>query len=486
MVTHEAPHPNPLPVGEGRVRAATLFKATLVTVVFVALGVALGSALTSPGWELVITYAGIATYLTTVLVNPLLGFLLWIATSPFGRFMYLNISLGRGIPDLSLDRLSAAFAFILLMAQLAIRKRSLASLSLVDLSMILFCIGTGISLPLAIAAPRATMQAYFDTQIVPLVVYFLARNLVSNKSAIKAATTTLLFIGGYMAFLVIREQLTGEILFYPEGRTIVYTAHIRRTVGLLGNPAFFAMIFGMVLPFNFRALLEAKRRLSRMIYVMLGGGMLFALYLCYNRAGYLGALLALLFMSLLYPQFRKRFLPLLLVAGIIIAIFWGQISESYVITERVGAQGPIAYRLNAMKIGWRMASANLVFGRGYGNFGYLYPKYASDWTQSNVQAAPHNTYINILVSSGLVGFLPYVAMFLAIVYQGLLLWRRGRDNHSIDRPWLACMLAATVVYTATIFFSDIVASPYVSMLFFFIVGTVLGSQERASRWGDSP
>ena len=213
--------------------------------------------------------------------------------------------------------------------------------------------------------------------------------------------------------------------------------------------------------------------------------MLFALYLCYNRAGYAGSLLAMLLMALLYPQFRKRFLPALFIAGVVVAVFWGQISASYVITERIGAQAPIAYRLNAMKIGWRMASANLIFGRGYGNFGYLYPKYASDWTQQNTQPAPHNSYINILVSSGLVGLLPYIAVFLTITYQGLLLWRRGRDNHAIDRPLLVCMLAATLVYTATIFFSDIVASPYVSMLFFFIVGTVLGSQERASHEGGS-
>ena len=463
-----------------------LLKALFVVLACSVSGVALGSTLTSSEWELAITYVGIATYLTTALVNPLLGFLLWIATSPFGRFLYLNISFGRGLPDLSLDRLSAAFALMLLMAQLAIRKRNMARLSLVDLCMLLFLFGTGISLPLAIAGPRATIQAYFDTQIVPLLVYFLAKNLISNKGAVKAATTTLLFIGGYMAFLVIREQLTGEVLFYPEGRTITYTAHLRRAVGLLGNPAFFAIIFGMVLPFNFRALFEARRRLPQLVYIALGGGMLFALYLCYNRAGWLASFLALLFMALLYPQFRRRFLPLLLVAGVVIAIFWGQISESYVITERVSAQAPINYRMNAISIGLQMISSSPFLGRGYGNFGYLYSKYASDWTQTNVLPAPHNSYVNILVSAGVAGLAPYVAVFLAIVFQGLRLWWRGRDNRgrstpdAIDRPLLVCMLGATLVYTATIFFSDIVASPYVTMIFFFIVGAVLGSQEEAA------
>jgi O-antigen ligase len=155
-----------------------------------------------------------------------------------------------------------------------------------------------------------------------------------------------------------------------------------------------------------------------------------------------------------------------------------------VITERLSAEGPISYRLNAIDVARQMISSNPILGRGYGNFGHLYEKYATDWTQKNVLPAPHNTYINILVSSGLVGFLPYISIFASIAYQGWILWRRGQHNHAIDRELLVCMVAALLVYAATIFFSDIVAIPYVTSLFFFITGFVLGSQERASRWGD--
>ena len=131
-----------------------------------------------------------------------------------------------------------------------------------------------------------------------------------------------------------------------------------------------------------------------------------------------------------------------------------------------------------------MVSSNLTFGRGYGNFGYLYSKYASDWTQTRVLPAPHNTYINILVSAGLAGFVPYVATFVAIFAQGLLLWRRSRFHQAVDRTLLICMNGAVIVYASTIFFSDIVAVPYVTSVFFFIVGSVLGYTERVSRWGD--
>jgi len=466
-------------------RAAAALKALIVTLTFAAVGVLLGTTVTSPDWKRAITYSGMGIYVVTLLLNPLLGFLFWIATSPFGRFVYLNISLGASIPDLSLDRLAAALVIILLLAPLAIRKRTWASLSVVDLMVVLFIIGTGISLPFALAGPRATAQAYFDTQIVPLVVYFAAKNLIVGRSKTKAATTTLLFIAAYMSFLVIREQLTGEILFYPEGRTIAYTAHLRRAVGLLGNPAFFAMIFGMALPFAFRAFINARSPLGKVLYLTLIGVTIYALYLCYNRAGYVGALLGLIVMSLFYPEFRRRFVPLVLIAGILIAYFWGQISESYIFTERVTAQGPIDYRLNAINVARQMVAESPLFGRGYGNFGYIYSDYASDWTQQNVLPAPHNSYINILVSSGLAGFIPYVGIFAAIFFQGLRLWRSGARIHAIDRPLLACMMAATAVYTATIFFSDIVAVPYVTMVYFFIVGLTLGSQERASRWGDA-
>jgi len=467
-------------------KAKTWIIAILLALTFAALGAFLATVLVSAGPKrtLPITYVGIGTYVTSVLVNPVFGLLLWISTSPFARFLYLNIPFGSGIPDLSLDRLAAALSFVLLAAQLAIRKRNLSRLTVADLCIVLFVIGTGLSIPLAIASPRSTLQAYFDTQNVPFVVYFLAKNLITNRGAARATVATLLFMGAYLSFLVIHEQLTGNILFYPEGRTLVYTAHIRRMVGLLGNPAFFAIVLGMILPFNFRALVEAKRRRNQLVYLVLAGATLFALYLCYNRAGWLGALLALFFMASFYLRFRKLFLPFLLIVLVVILVMWGQISQSYVITERLTAQAPVEFRFNAIGVAIRMISANPLFGRGYGNFGYLYAKYASDWTQTRVLPAPHNTYINILVSSGLAGFIPYVAMFAAVFFQGLLLWRRGRYNRAIDRTLVICMMGAVIVYATEIFFSDIVASPWVTAVFFFIVGAMLGSQERASRWGD--
>jgi O-antigen ligase len=474
------------------IESQTAPRATMVKAIrfLLLLGVALGlsaiiaTTLTSPDWTVIITAVGIGFYVTAVLMNPLLGFLLWIATAPFARFLYLNISLGRGIPDLSLDRISAGFILVLLMAQLAIRKRNLARLTRVDLVMVLFVIGSLISLPLAIAGPTATIQAYFDAQLVPLIVYFLAKNLVSNKRTSRAFLVTIALMGAYLSALVIHEQLTGVILFYPAGRTIRYTAHLRRVVGLLGNPAFFAILLAMVLPFMLHGLVQAKRRSSKAIYAILSAANLYAVYLCYNRAGWLAALLAMVYMAFFYKKFRRLFIPLLVLAGVVVAIMWPQISNSYVITERLTAEAPLDYRFNAIDIAMEMVSSNLVFGRGYGNFGFLYAKYATDWTQTRVLPAPHNTYVNIFVSSGLAGIVPFIGTFAAIALQGLALWRKGRYRQGIDRPLLVCLNAAVIVYASTIFFSDIVAIPYVTSVFYFIVGSILGYQERISRWGD--
>ncbi len=464
-------------------RSMGRLKVVALALAFCVPGLLIGVILASPDWQMAVTVVGLVTYVAVVLINPTWGLLLWIATAPFARFLYLNISLGRGIPDLSLDRIVSAFTFVLLMAQLAIRKRSLARFTAVDLFMVLFLVGTGLSLPLANAGPTATIQAFFDAQVVPFIVYFLAKNLITDRSGHRAFVATLLVMAAYLSALVIHEQLTGVILFYPEGRTLQYTAHIRRVVGLLGNPAFFAMILGMLLPFAWRALLRARTRWGRLISAALVAAEIWAIYLCYNRAGWVAAVLVMLFMALLYPRFRRFFVPLLAVAGIAALIFWEQISASYVVSERVTAQAPIDYRFNAIDIAWRMVSSNLVFGRGYGNFSYLYARYATDWTQTRVLPAPHNTYINILVSAGLAGFVPYVGLFLSIFLHGMRLWKEGARNLAMDRSLLVCMIGALLAYTTTIFFSDIVAVPYVTSVFFFIVGGVLGYQERLRQRG---
>ena len=70
---------------------STLIKAIrllLLLAISLGLGAIIATTLTSPDWTLIITAVGVGFYVTVVLVNPLLGFLLWIATAPFARFFY--------------------------------------------------------------------------------------------------------------------------------------------------------------------------------------------------------------------------------------------------------------------------------------------------------------------------------------------------------------------------------------------------------------
>ena len=68
--------------------ALGLFLAGVVTVAF---GIGLARLIVTPDYGWAVTITGISFYLLAIAANPLLGFLIWIATVPFSRFYFLDI-----------------------------------------------------------------------------------------------------------------------------------------------------------------------------------------------------------------------------------------------------------------------------------------------------------------------------------------------------------------------------------------------------------
>ena len=108
----------------------------------------------------------------------------------------------------------AGFMTLLVLVQAALGKRTLRRLSWPFWPAI-FLVTLFISVPRSEYDSLFDVQNVLDTYVVPFVALFVARQIVGDLRDLRWFTVALLISGVGFALLVIREQLTGEVLFFP-------------------------------------------------------------------------------------------------------------------------------------------------------------------------------------------------------------------------------------------------------------------------------
>ncbi|MGQ9458290.1 MAG: O-antigen ligase family protein [Anaerolineae bacterium] len=449
-------------------------KAALSAALYAAVGWVVARGIFSEKWSWVAVGTALGTLLVLLYLFPLAALLGWQVISPYAPFFGLDLHLGAGVPDLSLDRLAIGSLVALVLGQAVLGRRRLAPFTRTDALIVVFCLAYGVSGVISYLGPVQAYQALFDAAYTPILVYFVAKNLVRTRRDMDLVIGALAVIATYLAVLAIREQVTGEVLFQPLGRSTRYTAHIRRVASLLGNPVFIDIILSMALPLFLVRVLQTASLKKKALGVLLAGVWGFAVYLTFVRAGWAGLFLSLLTLAAFWPRFRKPFLLVLVLGALLLALNWAQVTSSYVYTERLTFTKSIDYRTEGMNLAWRVFLRYPLVGVGFANFGTIAAKEFGWQPEQWVPPSPHNSYLYIAVSGGLLSLIPYLLMFLSILWDGWTLYWRGRWDPSVDRPMVAAFLAAVVGYLAPIATLEIEASKFTNMLFYLIVGGMLG------------
>ncbi len=82
--------------------------------------------------------------------------------------------------------------------------------------------------------------------------------------------------------------------------------------------------------------------------------------------------------------------------------------------------------------------------------------------------------------------LPYLAMFVLLGREVWLLYRRAKVKPEIDRSLVVALAAAFVAFSACIATFDIAAAPFCAMVFWLLVGGVLGALNWPTAWDKAP
>jgi len=451
-------------------RLPKLLKWGLVTLGMGGLGLALGWLMTSPAQPAVVSALGITLYLLAIVINPLGGVLLWLVAYPFTETA-INVSLGAGIPDLSPTRFCIAFLTTMILAQTTIHKRPFFGFTSTEFFAFLFVLGMGLSALTAVDTTY-TLQIILDTYLIPILTYFIVRNLVVDKKALNAFLTALLVIAAYAAIYIIFEQLTGIVLFTDKDLSMAnvnYTENLRLVQGLFNGPHVFSAIFTMTIPIIFYRLLNVRKLIHRNLYLLLLGLVLVGLYFTYKRASWVAMLVGFLIMLWFYPKFRRLFIALLLLSGLFLAFSGDNVSESAVVNERLTYKWDSANgRTERWEEAWALWRKAPIFGQGFRQFDALAKREAVE-----------NMYLHILVSAGIVGLIPYLLMVFGIVKDSIAIFRQSPSDACffVDRELVVAFWAgySTYLIKAT---TGVMLEPITNILIFAFIGALVGSQKR--------
>ena len=417
----------------------------------------------------------------TIVVRPRFGFLLWIALAPFSRIFVLRMN--AGLPDLGLNRLAVLCTVFVIIAQVAVGRRRLVRPTAVDWTAAVFVLSLALSVRASRLGVVGGAQFLFDFVIIPLLVYFCARQLLRGAQGVQQVAVVLAIVGALLGFFAVREQLANQPFLSPILDRWSYGPNIWRITSFFGSPAIMSLTLVMTVPM----VLVAATRPGRPARRVLWGTALFmslaGILLTYVRAGWLAAVLAILVVILLTPVTRRHGLGLVLAAAVLVIIFGGQIIDPRAIESRFSAEGSIDYRKDALDVGLQLAARAPIFGLGLGNFGAGAAD--TDWAFSRSIGVklgaqlvePHNLYIYLVTSAGLVGLIPYLLLLTSIGWLGLRGWLRARRSPDGDQGRWAALLATLVAYAVFAYTFDSIHAQFANMLLFLVVGAVLAPQE---------
>lgn len=293
-------------------------------------------------------------------------------------------------------------------------------------------------------------------------------------------------LSAIMALVAIMQKLNPNLLLFPAGP---------RVGGLLDNPIYMAAY--QIFNFFFLALLFWRNpsRNWRIAYGFIFFFDIIAFLLAQSRGALVGltaGLIAFAFYTALFTTNKKLRFG---VFGVLLVLFAGYgalylVRDQPIIRESplyrfVDFEGAVRTRLIAWDIAWQGFLERPLTGWGFDNFHILFNKkynpislrFGSYETWFD---RAHNTVMDVLSMTGLLGFLTFFGIYGAIFYST---WRAFR-NKWIDLPIAAILFSLPVAYfVQNLFVFDHPAGFSMSYLLFALIiaatkGEFIGEKEK--------
>lgn len=244
--------------------------------------------------------------------------------------------------------------------------------------------------------------------------YFLVVNLICSAEwihrclwAILSSSVLVSLYGIYQNFFSVADTTWQD--------TEMFSDISGRVVSTLENPNVLAEYLIMILPLAIAGFLISKTAVQKLCYLFCAGILGACLIFTWSRGAWLGLLLAMMLFFLMYS---KKVL-VLGIFGILAIPFLPFVLPASIMNRflSIGNLGDTStsYRVHIWEGVTAMLKDHFIGGIGVGAdaFGEVYPRYAL----SGIETAPHshNLYLQILVETGIFGFILFLVLLLIFV-----------------------------------------------------------------------
>jgi O-antigen ligase len=329
-----------------------------------------------------------------------------------------------------------------------------------------------------IAAAKNLKDAFYsfaDHVLYGFIAFYIVRNLVDTRRKVIIVIAAVASLCIYLTPIGVLEHFTGKTFFRSVYTEELAFRDVNRAAGPFENPSVYGTVLGMGLVFAihlyFQAASSFRRFLCLAAIFLIGVGEV----MTFTRAAWLSPILAFLVMVMLYKGRRKQLLVWLSIGVIALIAAFPVIRSSEFYKKRITSTSELESRLYVAHQQRLMFLDKPLLGFGFGNFDYYkydYPIYVKEAPTIKVGTASHNTFVTILVETGLVGFIPYLLAFILVFAQFWGAYRR-KDLSDADKRLLVAVAAAPVCYIATGFVVDFRHFRYVEYLFWSNMAMIL-------------
>lgn len=179
--------------------------------------------------------------------------------------------------------------------------------------------------------------------------------------------------------------------------------------GMYENHNDYSFAIVLLLPFLY-VLWREQHGMTRLILAMSLVACVVGMFLSLSRGGMVVLVFECVLIGLFFTQGARRALLLLLLGVVGMAAIgyqWEQRAENQ--GSNYTAEDAKGQRVELWRTGWKMVKKHPVVGVGSRRFGEFSRRYA-EISYDNWGKNSHNTYVEIVATSGLLGFIPFLSM----------------------------------------------------------------------------
>ncbi|MFN8179466.1 MAG: O-antigen ligase family protein [bacterium] len=416
------------------------------------------------------------------------GFLFYLTTVIFfqtGFWIRLH-----SFPDLYPGRVSSILLFLVFLIQIIVGMRKVPPLGVIEKSMVVFVVLMFISI--ITTGQRPAWLLLMRGYIYPFLFFYFARAVVNREDQLKLVFAYLVTVGIYFAVMGIFEKLKWYALVWPRfivDATVAEHGLMRlgfRVRGIFLQPAVLGTVMTMGFFPAWHWLNQRKGIVVMVIRIVLLLTTPATLFFTETRSVYLGFLFALIIASVWGRGLRVVSIGILLAGATGAFLNWDNLGTQDRNKGGLATMNTIQYRVELAYETAEIFVDHPFFGVGFQNFDEAAIRYRKPRDVPVIghvdigvggQSISHNILETIVAEQGAAGLVPFVLVFVLVILRSLRAYHALPRQGLISKDYVVCVWCGIAAYLTNAMFLEMRYFEYVNVLFFFLLGAMVGMQE---------